>query len=293
MQDLRDTNWSASVHDNDTDTTVSNWCQHFTDLVDQHAPIKKIKVRGVNMPWMTAELSKAMQDRDYHLKKAHKTKSETYWSTYRKLRCFVNKKVRECKSKYYENLIDEHNNNPPGLWKTLNELTSRNSQSSAPSTIISNGVEYKNTKSIAFLFNNFFTNVGITLANAIKQKHTRSKLSFHQTTQVNSIFSFREIEVSSVLKQLSTLKTNKSTGLDRISGRLLKDAATIIAPSLAQIFNQSLKSNILPKIWKDGRVTPIFKSGECTVMSSYRPITVLPVLSKILERFVTRESTII
>jgi hypothetical protein len=70
-----------------------------------------------------------MQDRDYHLKKAHKTKSETYWSTYRKLRCFVNKKVRECKSKYYENLIDEHNNNPPGLWKTLNELTSRNSQS--------------------------------------------------------------------------------------------------------------------------------------------------------------------
>ena len=79
---------------------------------------------------------------------------------------------------------------------------------------------------------------------------------------------------------------NKSTGLDRITAQLLKDAAAVIAPLLTQIFNLSLSSSTFPQIWRNGRVTPIFKSGECLNMSNYRPIIVLPTLSKILERSV-------
>ena len=52
------------------------------------------------------------------------------------------------------------------------------------------------------------------------------------------------------------------------------------------IYNHSLKSSTFPQIWKDGKVMPIFKSGDRSNMSNYRPITVLPILSKILERFV-------
>ena len=242
--------------------------------------------KGVNIPWMTAELSQAMQDRDYHLKKAQKTKSAHHWSSYRKLRCLVNRKVCECKSNYYETFIKENNNNPSGLWKTLNELTSRGTHSSSPTSVISEGVEHKTSKTIASLFNNFFTNIGISLANAIKQKCASKTFHSDQPPQVNSTFKFKEIEVLSVQKQLSALKINKSTGLDRISARLLKDAAVIIAPTLTDIFNQSLKSSTFPKIFKEGKVTPIFKSGDRTNMSNYRPITVLPILSKILERFV-------
>jgi hypothetical protein len=127
-----------------------------TCTADLHVPIRKMKVKGVNIPWMTADLSQAMQQRDHHLKKAQKTQSKTHWSAYHKYRCFVNrKKVRECKSQYYENLIKENKNNPFGLWKTLNELTSRNIKSSAPSSIITEGIEHKNTKSMSSLFNKF------------------------------------------------------------------------------------------------------------------------------------------
>ena len=194
--------------------------------------------------------------------------------------------MRECKSEYYENLLKENKNNPSGLWKTLNELISRNIKSSAPSSIITDGIEHKNTKSMSSLFNKFFTSIGITLANTIKQKCTQSQSPGNPPLGVNSTFKFQEIQVTSVLKNLSKLKTNKSTGLDRITARLLKDAAAVIAPSLTQIFNLSLSSSTLPQIWKNGRVTPIFKSGERSNMSNYRPITVLPTLSKILERFV-------
>ena len=62
LQDPRDTNWTALLDERNTDTTVNNWFQRFTDIADQHAPIKKIKVKGVNIPWMIAELSQAMQD---------------------------------------------------------------------------------------------------------------------------------------------------------------------------------------------------------------------------------------
>ena len=62
LQDPRDTNWTALLDERNTDTTVNNWCQRFPDIADQQAPIKKMKVKGVNIPWMIAELSQAMQD---------------------------------------------------------------------------------------------------------------------------------------------------------------------------------------------------------------------------------------
>ena len=139
------------------------------------------------------------------------------------------------------------NNNPSGLWKTLNELTSRGTHS-----VVSEDVDHKTSKTIASLFNNFFTNIGISLANAIKQKCASKTFYSDQPPQVNPTSKFKEIEVLSVQKQLSALKINKSTGLDRISARLLKDAAVIIAPTLTDIFNQSLKSSTFPKIFKEG-----------------------------------------
>ena len=66
LQDLKYVNWSTLVNVNDVDNSVNSWCKCFTDLADTRAPIKK------TIPWMTAELSRAMQDHDYHLKKAKK-----------------------------------------------------------------------------------------------------------------------------------------------------------------------------------------------------------------------------
>ena len=129
------------------------------------------------------------------LKKAQKTQSKTHWSAYRKYRYLVNKNL---KSQYYENLIKENKNNPSGPWKTLNELTSRNIKSSAPSSIITVGVEYKNTKSMSSLFNNFFTSIGITLANAIKQKCRQSQSPGNPPPGVNSTFKFQEIQITSL-----------------------------------------------------------------------------------------------
>jgi hypothetical protein len=67
LLDLKNVNWSTFVDENDVDTTVNSWCQCFTNVAGMHAPMKKMKVKGNSIPWMTADLSRAMQDRDYHL----------------------------------------------------------------------------------------------------------------------------------------------------------------------------------------------------------------------------------
>ena len=94
------------------------------------------------------------------------------------------------------------------------------------------------------------------------------------------------MDESLIFCELRKVKTNKAIGLDRISAKLLKDSAPAIAPSLAKIINMSLLSGTFPDIWKIGKVVPLFKSGDPTSSNNYRPITILPTLSKIIERIV-------
>ena len=99
-------------------------------------------------------------------------------------------------------------------------------------------------------------------------------------------FKFKMVDESFTLNALRQLKTNKSGGLDDISPRLLKDAAEVISKPLTQIINASLSQGIVPHEWKHARVTPLFKKGVSTDLDNYRPISVLPVVSKLLERAV-------
>ena len=87
-------------------------------------------------------------------------------------------------------------------------------------------------------------------------------------------------------KQIQSLCSAKATGYDKISARLLKTAAPQISDSLCYVINLSLKSGAVPKEWKHARVIPLYKYGKCNEASNYRPISVLPIISKIMERIV-------
>lgn len=71
-----------------------------------------------------------------------------------------------------------------------------------------------------------------------------------------------------------------------ISARVLRECADIISSSICKIFNTSLKRGVLPNDWKCARVTPLFKQGEKTNVSNYRPISVVSTIVKVFERIV-------
>ena len=134
--------------------------------------------------------------------------------------------------------------------------------------------------------NDFFVNIGKELASEIESDTEINDIDFRSNRQRDIIFNFSEIHIDEVRQQLSNLKISKSTGVDNIQAKVLKLAASIIAPSLIWIFNLSVKTGIYVNEWKKARVVPIHKSNDRQRCENYRPISILPVVSKILERSV-------
>ncbi len=101
----------------------------------------------------------------------------------------------------------------------------------------------------------------------------------------DSSFTLQIPSVNTVFNLLSKIDEKKATGLDRIPSKLLKMAAiSIVAPSLTSIFSKSILTGIYPNDWKAAKVTPLFKKGLKSDPNNYRPISVIPVVSKVFEK---------
>lgn len=92
-----------------------------------------------------------------------------------------------------------------------------------------------------------------------------------------------DMEVSQIL---SGLDVNSAAGLDGIPAMYLRNCATDLGPILARIFRSTLDTDQVPEMWKKATVTPIFKKGDKTMASSYRPISLTSVPGKVMERII-------
>lgn len=131
---------------------------------------------------------------------------------------------------------------------------------------------FKKKSLIADEFNEYFTEVGLKLSSQIINT---SSSCLDCLTPVNCEFHIAVINNDTILNKLSKIKSNKALGLDKISGKLLKDTAIVVAPFLNLIFNSSLAEGIFSSDWKNARVSPIQKSGNRDECSNYRPISLL------------------
>ncbi len=104
-------------------------------------------------------------------------------------------------------------------------------------------------------------------------------------------FVFQQITLSDVCSALKELNMSKSPGPDHIAPLFLKLGADFISPSLTYLFNLSLMTNTIPRIWKSAFIVPLSKGGDLSLMDNYRPISKLCILSKILETLVNKQLT--
>ena len=122
----------------------------------------------------------------------------------------------------------------------------------------------------------------------IKRKETivfgNDMEQFMQST--SSAFKFHEISESDVLKHVNEMPLNKATGLYHISVNILKISIPFILQPLTHLMQVSLKRGGIHSAWKVARITPLHKGGDPTNVANYRPISVLPILSKVLEKIV-------
>ena len=101
-----------------------------------------------------------------------------------------------------------------------------------------------------------------------------------------NIFIIPYITEDFVYKFLTSLDNNKATGIDNISSKIAKISAPVITKHLTEICNHSIRNSCFPSIWKKARVTPLHKRNSTDDPENYRPISILPLLSKVLEKHV-------
>ncbi|XP_065681563.1 uncharacterized protein LOC136095208 [Hydra vulgaris] len=151
------------------------------------------------------------------------------------------------------------------------------------SVITVDGTQISDVKSVATKFNEFFVNIGPNLASKIK--HTPAHFLSYLSKSDKSL-AFKKLTSNELDDSIKKLNKNKAIGYDAISASIIKDCYELIKDVLLDIFNKSLKTGVFPDKMKVAIITPIFKSGDESLVTNYRPISVLPVFSKILERIV-------
>ena len=224
-----------------------------------------------------------MNQRDFFLQKARRSVAEVDWTAYRWLQNQVSNKIRNEKRRYNRNEIQENLDRPKALWKTIKNVFP--SKKAIPESMkTKEGHTITDQSTIAKEFNNFFTNAFAKLVETAQEPIGTRKFSGDNFK--DQILCLLPATESFVFKQLKGLKVKKATGLDRIPACLLKDSAAVITQTITFLINLSLTTGIVPDEWKQAGVVPLHKSGGRKVMDNYRPISILPLISKIAEKAV-------
>ena len=283
ISDLQSVPWDLIKLFDDTNDILEIWTDLFLEAVDKNVPIKQHRVKHKIQPqWMTADILDAIKSRDRH-KSLGNDNEYKYW------RNKVTKLIKESKKVQYQTFIDNNKDNPGSIYKLFQEVGARkgHKKPSDITSIINNGSVIEDPIEIANKFNDFFVNVASRIKEPVSNcNHSMLKDFCQGKLPENTKFSIPNIEKQTVLKYLSNLDVSKATGTDNIGPRLLRLAAPYIAEDIAFICNHSINNSTFPNQWKMAKVSPLYKSGPHDDVNNYRPISILPVLSKVLEKHV-------
>uniref|UniRef100_A0A8C5M0Z0 Reverse transcriptase domain-containing protein n=1 Tax=Leptobrachium leishanense TaxID=445787 RepID=A0A8C5M0Z0_9ANUR len=208
---------------------------------------------------------------------------------YLKCRNECTKQTKMAKAHYFNENLNNNISNPRNVWRTISNIQAPPVHSQ-PAAVKVNNQTLQHPLDVANAFNDYFVGCATTLIAKLgndmqsERPHVGQAPPTVQSPCIRQEFSFRPVPVSVVTKLLHKQKMKYQSGPDQIPAMLLKISAPAIANPVATLINESLATGYIPKLWKTARVVPIHKSGDSTLVSNYRPISLLPVMSKILEK---------
>ena len=260
---------------------------------NKYLPEKMVKFdkhKHKKSEWITQSLIKSVTFRDKLYKRLKKTNInnplhqtlDTNLKTYNKI---LKKIIRLSKKTYYETLFKKYKGDIKGTWKTINMILSRTKRKKKLPQFFRDGNNIITSKlSIVNHFNTFFTNIGPNLSRMIEAPNRNFKRFL--TSNTNFEFSFKNITTDVVNKIIDKLAPKTSYGYDGLSTKLLKTVKNAILSPITIIINQMLTTGIFPENLKIAKVNPVFKKDDDTLFTNYRPISLLPTISKIFEKVI-------
>lgn len=236
-------------------------------------------------PWITPGILRCIRNRDkLHLKVKNNPFDIVLKITYARYRNFCQKLIRSLKINYERNKLEIAKNNPKKLWKSIKHIC----HIDKVKTNVNHNLASIKTSPLqsANYINNYFSTVGKNLAEKIDLTfHSPANFPSIGTPSLNS-FVLLNTDPSELNLIISKLSNDSSPGLDNISTYFIKKAKNILIPVLCHIYNLCFEKGQFPICFKKAIVTPIHKGGSDDDVNNYRPISVLPVMAKILEKLI-------
>jgi hypothetical protein len=245
--------WLAMAQSSDdVDHCASRMMNCLSTLFHQHFPKRTIRLRSDDPEWMSPSLKILIDDRD-------RAFSNKQWNKFRRLREEVLSHLRHLK----RNFVKLYSTNPKRLWESIRcvgRFTKRNTSSPFSASVL-------NTS--------FFSNFQYTPNNIVPDDGALSSFTFPP---------IETHEVNYYLRHLS----RKSSGPDGIPWWIFRDCADYLDGAITHLFNWSLREGLVPSCFKMAIISPIPKCARPTSVEHFRPISLLPILSKLLEKIVLK-----
>lgn len=234
--------------------------------------------KGSRKPWVTVEILKKINERNRLFKQFVRTKNQEILHLFKKCRNEVTNLIRRAKSTYYFNMFNNLSTSA-SIWKKLNSILGKTSASSRNKTLKINGQELGGVE-LANKFNDYFINL---------DSNDRSRVNealVYVSRFINESIFFYPTDVHEVSSVFCNLNNSKNCDIDGIQIKPVKYVIEQIAPILTHLFNLSLSQGIFPKKMQIAKVSILYKSGDKNDLSNYRPVSVLPIFSKGLDKLI-------
>ena len=286
-QDLLFTNWSH-LYDLEINQCYESLLSTILQVINKHAPTKRLKVTQKSCfiePWINVSMLKMTSKCKKLFRKSiglsPDNPSVVKYKDYRKALVAIK---RHDKRKYYSELFKKISKNSRTVWSVMNSLIGKSRNKHSITTICDGGDMISDKLTVASKFNSHFTGAGLRVKGNIAP--TTTKHTDYVKYKVKEMMLFKPTSETEISKIVTSMLPKKSSGYDGISNFVLKELISTIRLPLCILYNKSLQLGIFPDKMKLAKIQPLFKSGNMLLMDNFRPISLLPVLSKMLEKVV-------
>ena len=265
--------------------------------LEKHAPYKTRVVRGNNKPHVSKALRKAIMTRSRLKNIYNKTRSRTDFENYKKQRNYVVNLNLQEKRQFFRNLSMKANDGAGEFWAHCKPFFTNKSISSETVSLLEGGEVTQSESVVAKVFNSYFVNITKSLPinqwkpylicydifDIIKKFSDHPSIKKIREFDYGDSFCFSHIYPWETYKVLVGLNPAKSSS-GAVPAKILRSVAKSISVPLTDCFNNCIADGIFPSELKLASVIPVFKSGDVSCKEDYRPISILPSLSKVFEK---------
>jgi hypothetical protein len=282
-------NWNDIFLEKDVNILFNNFLNTYLRIFYASFPNIKTKNASNPKPWLTTGIKiSCAKKRELYLtyRKSNNPIHKEYYKSY----CHtLSKVITSAKKLYYNNRIMKSNNKPKTTWNIVRTITNNKNTTNNITTMNVNNQLSNDPQTIVNAFNLYLSVAENLLTKISPGTHTMNNIDPLTYLRQN----FNHTYTPMILKNTTTyeidkifhsIKSKNSSGYDEISSRILKVSAPYVLSPLTFIFNKILTTGVFSERIKFSEVKPLYKKGNTTDFSNYRPISLLTSFSKILEK---------